>query len=120
MRNPNIIGGAVPRSQNRTTHLPRKVLLKKLWDYLGRNRLLLALAVVLSLTSSMLSLYGPKLSGQAINAIDLGTGQVDADLILVLSDGMVIGRGTHDTLMDTCPEYRTIALTQMGAEGVAV
>ncbi|MBR2048465.1 MAG: ABC transporter ATP-binding protein [Oscillospiraceae bacterium] len=81
MRNPNIIGGAVPRSQNRTTHLPRKVLLKKLWDYLGRNRLLLALAVVLSLTSSMLSLYGPKLSGQAINAIDLGTGQVDLDTV---------------------------------------
>ena len=80
--NPNIIGGKVPRKQNRTTHLPRTVLLKRLWDYLGRNRLLLVLAVVLSLSSSGLALYGPKLSGQAINAIDLGAGKVDMDTVI--------------------------------------
>ena len=80
--NPNIIGGKVPRNVNRTTHLPRKVLLKRLWSYLGRNRMLLVLAVVLSLSSSGLALYGPKLSGQAINAIDLGAGRVDLDTVL--------------------------------------
>ena len=37
-----------------------------------------------------------------------------ADLILVLDDGQVIGKGDHDTLMDTCEEYRLIAHTQMG------
>ncbi len=37
-----------------------------------------------------------------------------ADLILVLDDGKVIGAGDHDTLMDTCEEYRLIAHTQMG------
>lgn len=37
-----------------------------------------------------------------------------ADLILVLSDGAVIGAGNHDTLMETCGEYRIIAETQMG------
>ena len=37
-----------------------------------------------------------------------------ADLILVLEDGQVIGMGDHDTLMDTCEEYRLIAKTQMG------
>lgn len=37
-----------------------------------------------------------------------------ADLILVLSDGQVIGAGDHDTLMATCEEYRIIAQTQMG------
>ena len=37
-----------------------------------------------------------------------------ADLILVLSDGCVIGKGTHDELMATCPEYRHIAEIQMG------
>ena len=52
-------------------------LLRRLWQYLGRNRLLLALALVLSVSSSLLALYGPKLSGQAINAIDLGQGRVD-------------------------------------------
>jgi len=37
-----------------------------------------------------------------------------ADLILVLDDGKVIGAGNHDTLMETCDEYRIIANTQMG------
>ena len=43
-----------------------------------------------------------------------------ADLILVLGDGCVIGAGTHEELMDTCDEYRTIAQTQMGAGKEAV
>ena len=39
-----------------------------------------------------------------------------ADLILVLEEGRVIGKGVHGQLMEDCPEYRDIALTQMGAE----
>ena len=37
-----------------------------------------------------------------------------ADLILVLSDGKVIGAGNHDQLMASCEEYQMIAHTQMG------
>ena len=37
-----------------------------------------------------------------------------ADLILVLSDGCVIGAGNHDQLMQTCSEYRYLAQIQMG------
>ena len=37
-----------------------------------------------------------------------------ADLILVLSDGQVIGAGKHEDLMHTCEEYQLIAHTQMG------
>ena len=37
-----------------------------------------------------------------------------ADLILVLDDGKVIGKGTHETLLESCEEYRLIARTQMG------
>ena len=37
-----------------------------------------------------------------------------ADLILVLEEGVVIGRGTHDQLLDSCPIYREIYDTQMG------
>lgn len=37
-----------------------------------------------------------------------------ADLILVLQDGCVIGAGDHDTLMQTCSEYRYLAQIQMG------
>lgn len=43
-----------------------------------------------------------------------------ADLILVLSDGCVIGAGDHQYLMETCEEYRSIAETQMGEERGAV
>ncbi len=37
-----------------------------------------------------------------------------ADLILVLDDGQVIGMGSHSQLMESCPEYRSIAQAQMG------
>ena len=37
-----------------------------------------------------------------------------ADLILVLSDGQVIGAGKHEELMASCEEYQLIAHTQMG------
>ena len=40
-----------------------------------------------------------------------------ADLILVLEEGRVIGRGNHQSLLQTCPVYREIAETQMGTEG---
>ena len=37
-----------------------------------------------------------------------------ADLILVLSDGQVIGAGKHEDLITSCEEYKLIAHTQMG------
>ncbi|HWU20090.1 MAG TPA: ABC transporter ATP-binding protein [Nocardioides sp.] len=45
----------------------------------------------------------------------------DADLILVLDDGAVVGRGTHDELMGSNPTYQEIAASQgIGQdEGVA-
>ena len=52
-------------------------LLSRFWRYLGRNRLLLALAVTLSVASNILSLLGPKLSGEAINLIERGVGNID-------------------------------------------
>ncbi len=38
----------------------------------------------------------------------------DADLILVMDKGGVIGCGTHDKLMASCPIYNEIAESQMG------
>lgn len=40
-----------------------------------------------------------------------------ADLILVMSDGCVIGAGDHAALMETCEEYQLIARTQMREVG---
>ncbi|MBG0560330.1 ABC transporter ATP-binding protein [Actinoplanes aureus] len=40
----------------------------------------------------------------------------DADRIIVLDDGKVVGTGTHDELMETDPTYREIVLSQLTAE----
>ena len=98
MANPNMIGGgrmtraevSGDRRRFQNAKLPKGVLLRRLWRYLGRNRLLLVLAVTLSLTSSLLSLYGPKLSGTALNAIDLETGAVDLDVVIHCATLMAI------------------------------
>ena len=37
-----------------------------------------------------------------------------ADLILVLEEGQVVGRGTHEELLKTCPMYRELYEMQMG------
>ncbi len=36
----------------------------------------------------------------------------DADRIVVLRDGRIVGQGTHDELMGSCPTYRAIAESQ--------
>lgn len=37
-----------------------------------------------------------------------------ADMIIVMDDGKIIGKGTHGCLMENCPVYREIAESQMG------
>ena len=66
------------------------MLLRRLWTYLGRNRLLLVLALLLSVAGNLLGLYGPKLSGEAINAIELGQGKVDLHTVFVCA-GLMAG-----------------------------
>ena len=43
---------------------------------------------------------------------------LDADRILVVDDGRIVGQGTHKELMQTCPLYREIAEIQLGKEAV--
>ncbi|MEZ2391666.1 ABC transporter ATP-binding protein [bacterium RCC_150] len=43
----------------------------------------------------------------------------DADQILVLDDGRVVGRGTHDELLETSETYREIVSSQLAAEEAA-
>ncbi len=97
-QNPNLIGGgrharaetSGDRRRFSNKKLDVKALLLRLWQYMGRNRGLLILAVILSVTSSALALYGPKLSGEAINAIDLGAGKVDFDTVFRCAGLMAI------------------------------
>ena len=42
---------------------------------------------------------------------------MDADRIIVLDKGKVVGDGTHDRLMKECGIYRDIAMSQMTGEG---
>jgi len=44
---------------------------------------------------------------------------IDADCILVLDDGRIVGRGTHQELLETCPTYAEIVASQHHEEEVA-
>ena len=41
---------------------------------------------------------------------------IDADLILVLENGCVVGQGTHKELLESCDAYREIAQSQLSEE----
>ena len=40
----------------------------------------------------------------------------DADTILVIDDGRIVGSGRHEDLLKTCPTYLEIALSQLSEE----
>ncbi len=42
-----------------------------------------------------------------------------ADVIIVLEDGRIVGRGTHPELMESCATYREIVASQMSEEEAA-
>nr|WP_283243663.1 ABC transporter ATP-binding protein [Feifania hominis] len=41
---------------------------------------------------------------------------LNAEQILVLDEGRIVGRGTHQQLLESCEEYRQIALSQLSKE----
>ncbi len=43
----------------------------------------------------------------------------DADQIIVLDDGKVAGKGTHEELMRDCETYQQIAYSQLSKEELA-
>lgn len=43
---------------------------------------------------------------------------IDADRILVVDDGQIVGSGTHQELLKTCPLYQEIAEIQLGKEAL--
>jgi ATP-binding cassette subfamily B protein len=44
---------------------------------------------------------------------------VDADQIVVLEDGAVVGTGTHDELLGSCPTYAEIVESQLSTRDAA-
>ena len=51
--------------------------------------------------------------GQRVSTIQ------DADQIIVLEDGAIVGLGTHSELLEGCPTYREIVESQLAAEAAA-
>ncbi len=41
---------------------------------------------------------------------------MNADLILVMDDGKIVGKGVHGELLDSCETYREIYVSQQSAE----
>jgi ATP-binding cassette subfamily B multidrug efflux pump len=44
---------------------------------------------------------------------------LEADQVVVLEDGEIVGLGTHDELLETCPTYAEIVASQLSAEDAA-
>ena len=48
-----------------------------------------------------------------------GSTIMNAEQIIVLDEGKIVGKGTHKELLKTCPEYREIAESQLSKEELA-
>lgn len=41
---------------------------------------------------------------------------MEADRIIVLEEGKIVGQGKHKELLTTCPVYKEIAMSQLSEE----
>ena len=97
MGGPGMMGGGrmtrMERNGDRRQFEKKKVpmgkLLKRLWQYIGKHRRMVILALFLSVTSSVLGLIGPKLSGDAINAI-VGKNNVNFPIVIRCAIWMLV------------------------------
>ena len=71
----------MPSLTKKTSFKGKKAALIRLGSYLFRHKLYVVTAFVLMLASNLLALLGPSLSAKAINAINLGVGKVDMDVV---------------------------------------
>jgi len=61
-----------------------------------------------------------KIHGATVIIVAQRIGTVmDADQILVMDEGEIVGRGTHSQLLESCPTYQEIVASQLRAEDVA-
>ena len=72
------------------TPVHKKYILTRLWGYLSSHKALLFFAAILAVSSNLLGLIGPSLSGKAIDAIGLGAGQADFPTVFKLVGLMIL------------------------------
>ena len=82
-------GGRPLHDPNDRTPRDTKYILRKLWHYIKQYWLRLALAVGLTFGSNALALWGPSLSGYAIDAI-IGPGEVDFERVFYYAGLMIV------------------------------
>jgi ATP-binding cassette subfamily B protein len=68
----------------------RKYVYHRLWHYLTQYKYLLLLAIVLTISSNLLALIGPMLSGRAIDAIEPGKGRVNFEAVFYYAGWMLL------------------------------
>ena len=70
-----------------------------------------------SLRGSLLLLLGAMIWGAAFVAQRVGT-VLNADRILVMDGGRLVGIGTLRELLESCPLYREIVVTQLSEDAL--
>ena len=84
-------GGGVGFSSGETiAKEKRKPIIMRLGKYLMRHKWAFCLALVLTVISNTLALFGPELAGKAINAIGIGKGQANFNAVYRYALLMVI------------------------------
>lgn len=80
----------IPNDPNQHKPRDRKKVILRLGKYLLQHKWMVLAAVSLTITGNLLALLGPMLSGYAIDAIDVGPGQTNFDLVLFYCGLMLV------------------------------
>ncbi len=81
--------GSTTKDQAQTGTTKRRVL-RRMGKYLFQHPATVIVAFLLMITSNVLALAGPKLSGMAIDALAAGRGQVDFDTVFLYTGLLVV------------------------------
>ena len=68
----------------------RKKVLLRLWTYIYAHKWMALAAVLLTVSSNLLALLGPMLSGEAIDAIGMEPGQADFPTVFFFCGLMIV------------------------------
>lgn len=80
----------IPNDPNQHKPRDRKEVILRLGKYLLQHKWMVLAAVSLTITGNLLALLGPMLSGYAIDAIGVGPGQTNFDLVLFYCGLMLV------------------------------
>ncbi len=80
----------IPNDPNQYKPRDRKKVILRLGKYLLQHKWMVLAAVSLTITGNLLALLGPMLSGYAIDAIGVGPGQTNFDLVLFYCGLMLV------------------------------